>query len=264
MDMLMKATAAPAKPVYQNEEERRLLFERLCAVIGIDRHRFERMMSCIERCERLETRCGELETALQQTASSTSSSCGCSTVASRCDNIWAVAKRACCPGNLLYSQITLDEYSDNAEVPLDNIVQDFGAGYVNELPVAPGQAIRFEQSARPGYLPSTIWIDFALAGGAVNYLDLEIQFYLGPGGKAKGKEIGPRYRGNQFVHKDGRQEKIEFPRYRGHTVEVGSAEKIGVEIRHIGSANNLISASIRLPYDEEAWYEHCRRIGACD
>ena len=248
----INATAIETTGTSNNEA----VLRRFCDVLGMDPQTLKNLLHALKRIEMLEQKCKYLEKCLND-----SSSTSTTTVEQRCDDIWVVAKRACCPGNLLYSQITLDEYSDNAEVPLDIVVQDIGAPFQNALPVAPNQAIRFEQAARPGYLPSHIWIDFAFAGGGVNYLDLEIQFYLGPGGKDKGKAIGPVYRGNQFVHKDGRTEKLVFPKYRGAIVEVGSIEKMAVEIRHIGSANNLTSASIRLPYDEEAWYEYCKKVG---
>ena len=81
--------------------------------------------------------------------------------------------------------------------------------------VAPGQAIRLEQPTRPGYLPHKIAIDFALANNGTNYLDLEVTLWLGPGGKTRGKQIGPIWNGNEFINKDGTQIHIDMPQTAG-------------------------------------------------
>jgi len=237
--------------------QRQELVAMLCAVLGLAPDELAALARTGDRCTKLETECDRLRAKLAEGCSG-----DCSTkVSERCDNIWNVARRACCPGNLLYSRITLDEFSDNRQVSLGTIVQNFGAGFVNAFPVAPGEAIRLEQPARPGYHPDKIAIDFSLAGGASNYLDIEIAFFLGPGGTTKGKQIGPVWTGNEFLNKDGTQIWIDMPKYRGMIVEVGSIEKMAVEIRHTGGANNLISTKVRLPYDEEAWYKHCGTLG---
>jgi len=172
-----------------------------------------------------------------------------------------VAQRACCPGNLLYSRSTLDVFSRERHTNIDIPVEDFGPGYVDAFPVAPGQTLRLEQSPRPGYLPEKIAIDFSLANNGTNYLDLEVSFWLGPGGKSRGEQIGPKWTGNEFLNKDGSQILVDMPKYRGLTVEVGAIERMAVEIRHTGNTNNLISAKVRLPFDEERWYASCASLG---
>ena len=168
-----------------------------------------------------------------------------------------ILQDAGCPGNKLYSQITLDEYSDNNQVRLSTIVQDFGAGFVNAYPVPPGGAIRLEHPSRPGYIPKTIAVDIALAQNGTNYLDLLIQFYLTEGGTTKGKEIGPLYSANQFLNKDGTQIHLEFPYYKNKPVDVGSLEKLAVEIRHAGGVNNILSASVVIYHEAKCWAELC-------
>jgi hypothetical protein len=256
--MLAKVQQVEVEKVQSfTEHEKEQLIQAFCATFGISRDEFLNMPRLTDRCRRLEDMCQRLQTRLEERQT-----CGCKTsdLEARCDNIWAVARRACCPGNILYSQITLDEYSDNGQVNLSEVVQDFGPGYQNAYPVAPGQSIRLEQAARPGYLPNKIAIDFALANNGTNYLDLEVTLWLGPGGKTRGKNIGSTWFGNEFMHKDGTQIVIPMPKYRGKVVEVGSVEKMAVEIRHTGAANNLVSAKVRLPYDEACWYEHCAGV----
>ena len=236
------------------EQEKEQMIRAFCATFGITPEQLMGVPALSERCRRLEDMCERLKLELKE-----SRSCGCkaSELEKRCDNIWAVARRACCPGNILFSQITLDNYSADGQVNLIEVVQDFGPGYQNSYPVAPGQAIRLEQPTRPGYLPHKIAIDFALANNGTNYLDLEVTLWLGPGGKTRGKNIGSTWFGNEFIQKDGTQIVIDMPKYRGKVVEVGSVEKMAVEIRHTGGANNLVSAKVRLPYDESCWYEYC-------
>jgi len=235
------------------------MLQTFCRAIGVNPDAFMRML---EGYEGLEAKCRALEAR-----QSAEKPCQCNTIRTaleaRCDNIWAAAKRACCPGNILYSQITLDEYSDNRHVPIDQIVQNFGAGYVNTFPVPVGSSIRLQQSPRPGYLPEQIRIDLALGNQGNNYLDLELCFYLGPGGTNKGKKIGPIWTGNEFLNKDGTQLAVEMPKYRGKVVEVGSVETIAVEIRNTGGGNALTSANVRLPYDEEKWYANCAAVDGC-
>ena len=257
--MLAKIQQVDVEKVQSFEErERQQLLMMFCNMINCRPEQLLRLGEMDEHVRELRSECDRLRAELDK---ANRCSCKSSDIEKRCDNIWAVARRACCPGNLLYSQITLDEFSDNRQVNLDTPVEDFGPGYVNQFPVAPGQAIRLEHDPRPGYLPDKIAIDFSLANNGTNYLDLEITFWLGPGGKFRGKQIGPKWTGNEFLNKDGTQIHIDMPKYRGKIVEVGSSERMAVEIRHTGNANNLISAKVRLPYDEERWYAYCASLG---
>ena len=243
-----------------SDAERMEMLRRLCAVLGMTPERFMYLMKCAEKAESLEQQCSALKSELH----ALKGNCKCDTFKSeleqRCDNIWAAARRACCPGNILFSQITLDEFSDDKHVVIDQIVQNFGPGFVNTFPVPPGSSIRLEQVARPGYLPDEISIDAGLANNGSNYLDLKIKFFLGPGGTNQGKQIGPVWSGNEFLNKDGTQIHVSMPKYRGKIVEVGSVERMAVEIS-VGGPNNLESVNIRLPYDEEKWYKYCASPG---
>ena len=147
--MLAKVQQVEVEKVQSfTEYEKEQMIQAFCATFGISREELTAVPRLTERCRRLEDMCQRLQSRLEESQGG----CGCkaSELEKRCDNIWAVARRACCPGNLLYSQITLDEFSDNRQVNLDTPVEDFGPGYVNQFPVAPGQAIRLEHDPRPG------------------------------------------------------------------------------------------------------------------
>ena len=187
----------------------------------------------------------------------------CDSVKSECMSMTELIRRGLCPAQKNFGQLTIDEFSDDNQVNLTSIVQNFGAGFVNAYPVAPGDAIRLEHPLRPGYFPTKIAVDMSLANNGDNYLDIEIQFYLGPGGVTRGKPIGPAYRGNQFLNKDGTQIHKPFPEYRNAPLAIGSLELVAVEIRHAGLANALESVSVRLPYDEKFWAKMCTDAGLC-
>ncbi len=184
----------------------------------------------------------------------------------RCDANDKMFEAYICPGNVNYSQRTLDEYSDDAQVNLESIVTGLGAPYVNAFPVPPaGQRIRLTHRPRPGFTPTKIAIDLNIAGGANNYLDFVLQFYLVPGGvpNAQGLEVGSQMRGNQFLNKDGTQIHIPFPDYRNCPIDVGSLEGLALEITNNGAANNLESAFVTVYYDNNAFYQMCKKKCGC-
>jgi len=263
MTDMVAALKEPQGFTRRSDRDRAEAMAQFCSAIGISTDLFARMLEVTSGYDELEARCHRLEALLKDSKQD----CQCHTIKSdleeRCDNIWAAARRACCPGNILFSQITLDEFSGARHTILSKVVQNFGAGYVNNFPVPVGSAIRLEQPPRPGYQPDEIRIDFALANSGNNYLDLEVTFYLGPGGTTRGKQIGPIWSGNEFLNKDGSQIHVEMPAYRGKVVEVGSVERMAVEIRNTGGGNNLTSAKVRLPYDEAKWYANCAAPGDC-
>ena len=182
----------------------------------------------------------------------------CDRLTIKCRSLEEIVRAHCCPGNRLYSQSTLDNYSDDNQVPLVVPVTGLGGDYVDAFPVPPGKKIRLRHLPRPGYEPQKIAIDFSLAGGGDNYLDLVVQLFSLPGGQPNGKPHGPTYRGNQFLNKDGTQIHLPFPGYRGLPHIVGSNEVMEVEITHTGAVNNLNSAFVTLFYDPQKYFDQCR------
>jgi hypothetical protein len=141
----------------------------------------------------------------------------CRNTVTRCETLEMLCRTYVCPGNVNYSQRTLDEYSGLNQVKLSEVVTGLGDPYVNAFPVPPGKKIRLTHRPRPGYTPTTIRIDLNIAGGGNNYSDFSVQFYLVPGGVDSnlGMTIGNNYDGNMFLNKDGGQIVVPFPEYRG-------------------------------------------------
>ena len=191
----------------------------------------------------------------------------CRTTVSRCDAIEMLCRNFLCPGNVNFSQPTLDNYSGKSQVKLADPVTGLGDPFVNNFPVPPGKKIRLTHKPRPGYTPTQLRIDMNIAGGGNNYSDFTLQFYLVPGGmnSNQGFEIGNEYDGNMFLNKDGTQIAVPFPEYRGMPIDVGSLETLALVISNGGAANNLDSAHINVFYDNSRFYELCkaRCSGGC-
>lgn len=153
---------------------------------------------------------------------------------------------------------------DNAQVNLEDIVTGLGGDFVNAFPVPP-KMIRLTHKSRPGYTPTKIAIDMNLAGGANNYLDFTLQFYLFPGGVSTGLglEVGSQMRGNQFLNKDGTQIHVPFPEYRNASIDIGSLETLALVIRNNGAANNLDSAFVTVYYNNKEFYALCKKRCGC-
>lgn len=222
------------------------VLHRLLSVLGCDPARWQEVLRCatqmstIEGCyRRMEEKCRTLE--------------------GQHEVLMRLVRHVCCSANINFSKITIDEYSDDSQVNLEDVVPGLGDPYVDNFPVPPnGKKIRLQHPERPGWTPVEIRIDLNLTGNANNYLDLEIQFYLGPGDKQLGKPIGPLYKGNQFLNKDGTQIKLPFPKYKGDPIDVGSLERLAVEIKNkSGGGTNLESAQVVILYDNDRFYKMC-------
>jgi len=212
----------------------------------------DRLMACADRFPSLETCVTRIESTSLQAIK-------------RCDASDQLIQSYLCPGNVNFSQRTLDEYSDNAQVNLEEIVTGLGGDFVNTYPVPPTKMIRLTHKPRPGYTPTKIAIDLNIAGGGNNYLDFTLQFFLVPGGTASahGLEVGSQMRGNQFLNKDGTQIHVPFPEYRGAPIDIGSLETLALVIRNNGAANNLDSAFITVYYDNKLFYQLCKKRCGC-
>lgn len=235
----------------QGQYDQRAMFEllhQLTCIPGLA----ERLAHCLDRMPEIDRCVSTVEDRCRRTVS-------------RCDSLEMLCQLLLCPGNILYSQKTLNETASKSIVKVNEIVQNFGPGFVNAYPVAPGQKIRLVHKPRPGFTPTKIRIDMNLAGGANNYSDFTIQFYVVPGGvnSGLGYELGNEYDGNSFLNKDGSQIEVDFPTFNGHPIDIGSLETLAVVITHNGPANNLDSAHVNVHYDNRAFYEHCKRRCGC-
>lgn len=244
---LVKIEQMPVQGTY-NQEQLMEVLQKLAQNPGL----LERMMRCAERFQEIERHCQTFEDR-------------CRTTIARCDAIELLCRNFLCPGNVNFSQRTLDEYSGRSQVKLNEIVKDLGNPFVNAFPVPPGNKIRLTHKPRPGYTPTNIRIDLNIAGGGQNYSDFAIQFYLVPGGVNSnlGLEVGDEYDGNIFLNKDGTQITVPFPEYRGMPLDVGSLETLAVVISNNGPANNLTSAHVNILYDNSRFYELCKAKCGC-
>jgi hypothetical protein len=215
------------------------LMNRLCALTGVN---FPEIQRCLvayqDECARLRKRCCDME--------------------AKYTTLEDLFRRANCPANVLYSDVTIAEVSDDNQVQLTEVVTGLGGDYVDAVPLPPGKLIRLEHLARPGYRPHKIAIDMSLANGGDNYLDFEIQLILVPGGQDGGKPYGPKYRGNQFLNKNGTQIHVPFPPYLGRQLTIGSMERLAVVVKHTGGVNNLNSIYVTLYHDADCAYQACR------
>jgi hypothetical protein len=236
---LVKAEELPLSP------DERELFLRITRALGCTPERWVGIMKCADRMQYYDDCYGKLKEK-------------CQTLEGICEVLHMMQRRSCCTANINFSSVTIDEYSDDSQVNIDQIITGLGGDYLNAFPLTPGKKIRLQQKERPGWGPSDIRIDLNLSGGQVNYLDYTIQFFLGPGDQVPGKPIGPLYTGNQFLNKDGTQIKLPFPTYKNEPIIVGSLEKLTVELTNKGIAGNLDSAQIIVPFNNEAFYEMCK------
>ena len=213
---------------------------------------FERVIRCTDRMPDVERYMSTFEER-------------CRATMSRCDALEMLCRNFLCPGNVNFSQRTLDENSGLNQVKASEIVTGLGDPYVNAFPVPPGKKIRLTHRPRPGYTPTVIRIDMNIAGGGNNYSDFSVQFYLVPGGvdSSLGMTVGNNYDGNIFLNKDGGQVAVPFPEYRGAPYDIGSLETLAVEIRNGGAANNLDSAHVNIFYDNSRFYELCKARCGC-
>lgn len=239
---LVKIEQLPVQGQYSQEQIMDVL-QKLACNPGI----LERMIRCAERLPEIERCVVGFEDR-------------CRSTVSRCDAIDMMCRNFLCPGNVNFSQRTLDEYSNRSQVKLADVVTGMAGDFVNTFPVPPGKKIRLTHKSRPGYTPTNIRVDLNIAGGGHTYSDFTIQFYLVPGGvnSSLGLEVGNEYDGNIFLNKDGTQLSVPFPEYRNSPLDVGSLETLAVVIANNGPANNLDSAHVNVFYDNTRFYEQCK------
>ena len=247
---LIKVEALPREGDFTVNEQMLEFIRRMATNPGL----FERIVRCSDRMPDLERYMNTFDER-------------CRSTMNRCDALEMLCRNFLCPGNVNFSQPTLDQFSGLNQVKMTEPVTGLGDPYVNAFPVPPGKKIRLTHRPRPGYTPTNIRIDMNIAGGGNNYSDFSIQFFLVPGGvdSSLGLLTGNNYDGNIFLNKDGTQISVPFPEYRSNSIDIGSLETLAVEIKNGGAANNLDSAHVNIFYDNSRFYELCkaRCSGGC-
>lgn len=258
MDMMkMTATSAGNNNNSMTDDEKK---RAVCHLLGIhegDIETIKKLGQLLEayqnKCAALEQKCNTLETQ-------------CTALTKQCHDATYYASLMCCPGNILYSLPTTDSYSDDERIEFLEVVKGLGDPYVDSFPVPPGKKILLTHKKRPGFCPGIIAADFGLANNGNNYLDLALQWYVSADDTeplTEGQKIGSRFSGNDFLDKDGRQKDRNFPQWRNRVICVGGLERLFVELSHLGGANSIDSAQIRLFHANNAWYEACAEEGQC-
>jgi hypothetical protein len=244
---LVKFESMPVQGQYDQQALIELL-QRLACIPGLA----DRLVRCLDRFPEVERHMVSFEDR-------------CRSTVSRCESLEMLCRNFLCPGNVNFSQRTMDEYSNRNLIKLKEIVTGLGGDFVNAFPVPPGKKIRLTHKARPGYTPEKIRIDMNIAGGGNNFSDFTVMFFLVPGGvnSDQGLEIGNENDGNIFLNKDGGQLEVPFPEYRGMPLDVGSLETLAVVITNNSGANNLDSAHVNIFYDNTRFYELCKARCGC-
>lgn len=225
-------------------------FAQLMTILECQPERWRAMMRCVDTVACYDTKIRAWEEKLK-------------TLEGQNELLLRLLKQSCCTANMNFSQLTIDDFSDDGQVNLELPVAGLGGDYVDNFPVPPNKRIRLKQVSRPGWTPKEIRIDLNLANNAVNYLDIQVQFYLSPDqdGKVQGKNIGSLLKANQFLNKDGTQITVQFPKYKNEPINIGSLETLTVELFNKGG-NNIDSAQVVVFYDNECFYEWCKQACA--
>lgn len=255
--MQNSAAVEVVSSIAERGETREEMFIRMCELLGIPTHQMVEFRKCLPDVLRCVPRLNTCAPALERFVD-------CSTTIDRipdlctrldevvltCDSYKKQMATACCPGQQLYGNVTLDAFSSITTVDLEKIVTGLGAPYVDSYPVPSGSTVRMIQIDRPGYVPEEIEINLVLANGGTNYLNVNVQFFVGA------TKIGPLYKGSHFLDADGRTKKIKFPKWRDQPVTIGTSDILGVEISITGP-NSLEYATVTVHVDASAWYQLC-------
>jgi len=233
------------------------MFRQMCACLGIPPETMRELRRCLPdliACAPKLTACTptlqKIEGCVTTIAQVPEMCTRLDEVVSRCDKFTNILKNAGCPGQKKYGNVTLSRYSSITTVDIDQIKTGLGDPYVDTFPVATTKKIRLDQLARPGYIPEEIEINLVLANDGTNYLNANIQFFVGD------SKVGPNYKGSAFLDADGRTKKIKFPHFDGEPVEIGSDDVLSVEIAMSGP-NALTFATVVIHVDAQGWYNAC-------
>jgi hypothetical protein len=224
-------------PEQYSDATRHEAMRRICHVLGISPEDLALLRAMTDRLGRVES--------------------GCTSVTRRCDDLQNMMRQSCCPANMLYSQVTIDEYSHKAQVNVIKPVIGLGGDYVDDYPVPPKKKIRLVHEQRPGYSPVDITIALSIANQGNNLLDIVVRLYVSTKPEGPGTQIGSEYRGFQFFTNEGGVTPVKFPLYQNSPVTVGSKEYLIIELEHVGTANNLTSAFASVSVNNAGWYAAC-------
>ena len=181
----------------------------------------------------------------------------CESVVHTCATQANLLRVACCPANMLHSQVTINKYAHQNQVNVNVPVTGLGGDYVDTLPVPPGKKIRLVHIQRPGYSPKELTLALNLANNGTNYLDIAVTLYVAEDPKEQGEKIGSEYRGFQFFNNEGIPTPLKMPLYQNQPLTIGTMNYLVIELHHQGAANNLVSAFAAAHVNNEGWFAAC-------
>lgn len=219
------------------DQQRRDLQRRLCEALGVTPEDWALFRQLARRMQAVEQQC--------------------QSVVHTCATQGSLMRLACCPANMLYSQLTINKYSHQNQVSVNIPVTGLGGDYVDTMPVPPGKKIRLIHMQRPGYSPTMLTLALNLANNGTNFLDIAVTFYVTEDAKEQGEKIGSEYRGFQFFNNEGIPTPVPMPLYKNLPLTIGTMNYLMIELHHQGSANNLVSAFAAAHVNAQAWYAAC-------
>lgn len=164
----------------------------------------------------------------------------------------------CDPGlnpcaNILYSEITVERFYRSGRTTIDEVFQ--GA-----VPIVPGQAARIRQAAHPGWLAGCFRLTYRLANNGTNHHDIEIRFFV------DGIELDTVMYGSEIYDNanhiigDGL---LPVPLAHGKQCCIGALNRLEVELRHVGAANQLEQPRLFVNHGKAACCSACSAGKEC-
>jgi hypothetical protein len=167
------------------------MMARICDCMGVTPEEWAQIRQMVRRVEAVEGRC--------------------TSVVHSCATQENLLKMACCPANMMYSQITVDKFSHQNQVPVLTPVTGLGGDYVDSLPLPPGKKIRFRQERRPGYSPKHVTVAQNLANDGKNFLDIAVTFHVSSDPPRSGRQDRLRVPGLSVLQQRGHSDAAAVP-----------------------------------------------------
>jgi hypothetical protein len=220
-----------------NPDTSRELQRRICHVLGISPEDLALLRALSDRMVRVEN--------------------GCTTVTRRCDDLQNVLRQACCPANMLYSQITINENSHKDQVNIVTPVTGLGDPYVDDFPIPPRRRSASCRRSAPATAPSTSPSRSTSPTTAPISSTSSSASTSRPSPRAPARRSAASIAAFSSSATTASSPRSSFPLYQNAPVTVGSKEYLIIEIEHVGTANNLTSAFASARVNNAGWYAAC-------
>ncbi len=109
------------------------VYHRILSVLGCDPARWNEILRCAQTMSSIDGCYRRMEEK-------------CRTLEGQCEVLMRLVRHVCCSANINFSKITIDEYSDDSQVNLEEIVAGLGPGHrpdgLRAVPVRAGAGLR--------------------------------------------------------------------------------------------------------------------------